>query len=265
MSQCVDGATMRCRDRALDLGQDRHVILAYMDEAGEAQYSKTMDQRPHFLRSCVIVRENQLADVEANVRAVCETFPHCDRTWSKCRFHAKDMYWGTGDWAEHKDNLDVRIGALVEMFMVLRKHSLHVTFGHIHKPRVFKQYSSPLEPAPLTFVQCGHIVERWMARFAPDQRWLPIVGTSQYDKAVRSVFGECRKGGSPIKQSRVKWKRVCDVMSITSPEDSDIFLLSDLCAFICSRKMQEKDDWTLKLYELLEGQLYEPWTFKPGW
>jgi len=29
--------------------------------------------------------------------------------------------------------------------------------------------------------------------------------------------------------------------------------------------MQEKDDWTLKLYELLEGQLYEPWTFKPGW
>jgi hypothetical protein len=250
---------------SFDKAQDRHVILAYMDESGEAHYGKKMDQRPHFLRSCVIVRENQLADVEAAVRKVCEGFPDCQKTWTKCRFHAKDVYWGTGDWEEYKDCNEVRIGALIEMFYVLKNHGLYVTFGHVHKPKVFRQYAFPLEPAPLTFVQCGHIVERWMARFAPDQRWLPIVGTSQHDRDVKEVFSTCRITGSPIKRSRIKWKRVCDVMSITSPEDSDIFLLSDLCAFICSRKMQGKADWEGQLYELFEGQLYDPWTFKPGW
>lgn len=248
-----------------DTRKDRHVILAYMDESGEAHYGAKMEQRPHFLRSCVIVRENQLVDVEASVREVCNGFPVCSKTGNKCRFHAKDVYWGTGDWEQYKGDLEVRIGALINMFYVLKNHGLYVTFGHIHKPRVFKRYASPLEPAPLTFVQCGHIVERWMARFAPDQRWLPIIGTSQYDKDVREVFSSCRKTGSPIRRDKIRWKRVCDVMSITSPEDSDIFLLSDLCAFIFSRKMQEKDDWEGQLCELLEGQLYDPWTFRPGW
>jgi hypothetical protein len=57
--------------------KDRHVILAYMDESGEAHYGKTMHTRPHFLRSCVIVRENQLASVEAAVKELCSTFPMC--------------------------------------------------------------------------------------------------------------------------------------------------------------------------------------------
>src|SRR5713226_10014932 len=161
-----------------DKAQDRHVILAYMDESGEAHYGKNIARRPHFLRSCLIVRENQLEAVETSVRELCDSFPVCSETGKKCRFHAKDMFWGTGDWAEYKNDLDTTIGALVGMFGIIKEHDLHITFGHINKPQIVKRYTYPLKPPVLTFVQCGHLVERWMRAFAPDQRWLPCVGTS---------------------------------------------------------------------------------------
>jgi len=238
------------------------VILAYMDESGEAHYGKTMHSRPHFLRSCVLVRENQLGSVEAAVRKLCGTFPMCSKTGKRCRFHATDMFWGTGDWTEHKADIDMTIGALVGMFPIIRDHNLSITFGHIRKPQIHNQYSRPLSPAVLTFVQCGHIVESWMQTHASDQRWLPCVGSSQHDKEVLEAFHQCRKLGSPVRR-RIKYERACDAISFTSPVNSEIFLISDLCAFVFSRKQQGKDDWTLKLYEALSPHIWRPWTFKP--
>jgi len=179
-------------DSSQDKRQDRHVILAYMDESGEAHYGKTMHRRPHFLRSCVIVRENQLASVEAAVQKLCSKLPLCSKTGQRCRFHAKDMFWGTGDWTEYKGNYDVTIGHMVDMFPIIRDHKLGITFGHIEKPQIHKQYRNPIPPAVLTFIQCGHIVEDWLNTFATDQRWLPCVGTSQHDKAIREAFNTCR-------------------------------------------------------------------------
>ena len=181
----------------------------------------------------------------------------------QCRFSAKDMFWGTGDWAQYKGDYETTIGALVGMAGIIKEHGLHVTFGHIQKPQIVKSYKQPLTPAVLTFLQCGHIVERWMYQFAPDQRWMPCVGTSDYDREVREMFNECRKFGSPIRNG-LKWKRVCDIVGFTSPSTSDLFLISDFCAFLFSRRKQQKDDWTVKLYDLLEPHIWKPWTFRPG-
>jgi hypothetical protein len=37
-----------------------------------------------------------------------------------------------------------------------------------------------------------------------------------------------------------------------------------LCAFVFSRKQQEKDDWTRLLYKELQPHIWNPWTFQPG-
>jgi hypothetical protein len=243
--------------------KDRHVILAYMDESGEAQYGKTIEKRPHFLRSCLIIPENQLADVEGAVQKLLDGFPLCSKTGDKCRFHAKDLFWQTGDWAEYKDDFETTITALFGMAEIIQKHKLYVTFGHIMKPQIVKTYQRPYTPAVLTFMQCGHIMERWMYAFARDQRWLPCVGTSDYDRDVREIFHECRRSGSPIRNG-LKWKRACDVIAFTSPASSDLFLISDFCAFMFSRKKQAKDDWMIKLHDHLRPYIWNPWTFNPG-
>jgi hypothetical protein len=235
-----------------------------MDESGEAQYGKTIDRRPHFIRSCLIIRENQLAEVEAAVRKLCDGFPVCSKTGKQCCFHANNIYWGNEDWSEYKDDVEIRIDALIDMAEIIIDHDLHITFGHIKKPQIVQTYKFPLTPAVLTFLQCGHIVERWMNEFAPDQRWLPCVGTSDYNRSVREIFDECRKSGSPIRNG-IKWKRVCDIIGFTSPSSSDLFLISDFCAFMFSRNKQQKGDWMGKdLYDILKPHIWNPWTFVPG-
>jgi hypothetical protein len=241
----------------------RHVILAYMDESGEAQYGKKILSRPHFLRSCVLVREDSLKKVESEIRGICRKFPISSRTGKRCRFHAAEMYWGTGDWKEHKSDFKITIGAMGDILEVIVKNKLSVTFGHINKPKIVSAYKHPIKPAVLTFMQCGHIVEGWMRKFAPDQRWMPCVGHSDYDRDIEEAFHECRKSGSPICKG-VKWEMACDIIGFTSPRSSDIFAISDLCAFMFSRKQQGKDDWTKLFYEFLEPHIWKPWVFNPS-
>jgi hypothetical protein len=233
-----------------------------MDESGEAQYGKTIERRPHFLRSCVLIRENQLAVVEASVQKLCEGLPISSQAFDNCRFSAKDMYWRTRDWQEFKDNPEPPIDGLVGMAEIIDKYDLSISFAHINKPQILKSYKDPMKPAVLTFLQCGHIVERWMYQHAPDQRWMPCVGTSDYDRNVRNAFDDCRKYGSPIR-SGVRWKRVCDTVGFVSPMTSHLFLIADFCAFMFGRKQQGKKDYLTGLYDHLKPRIWNPWVFSP--
>ena len=94
-----------------------------------------------------------------------------------------------------------------------------------------------------------------MRGHAADQHWLPCVGATNYNRDVEQMFMDCRNFGAPSGYWAKRWHYAADVMAFTSPKQSAVFLLSDLCAFIVSRHERGKDVWGL--YEKLQSAMWK--------
>ncbi len=239
--------------------KDRHVILAYMDESGEGGFPKNMWKRKHFARSCVLVRENESRDLENAIRGFSKSLPKDKETGQPISFHAVDVYHGNEEWKPYKEKEELRKHYMSELVGILEKHRPNAILAYVKKPDIAITYGeNRWEPAVITFLQCGKMIEEWMKVNAADQRWAAIVGKSDYNSAVEDQFHKSRNIQCPL--TKTPWRFASEVIGFISPQQSYIFPLSDLFAFAYGRHIQGKrDDWNL--YGRIKKCIFKDWAF----
>lgn len=234
------------------------VILAYMDESGQAEYNLASKRR-HFVRSCVIIRESQYSEIEKQIKEVCDDLPFSIKQNNFCQFHTTNIFHAAKDWKEYEENLGLRKRLLIAMARVLVTNRISVAFALLDKTKILASYEKTLTPPVITFLMAGKIMEDWIRKYAPDQRWQPVVGKSDYNRHIEEAHHQARTAGMPI--TSFPWTRAVDSLAFASPQLSRIFLLSDLCAFVLGRQKQGKDDWDL--HERLKECIFNVWEFQP--
>jgi hypothetical protein len=230
-----------------------------MDESGQAEYNLAL-VRPHFVRSCVLVRENQFEAIEQAITALCESLPINPDTGKRCEFHAHCIFHGQKDWKPFVGNQSLRRKVFSDMTSIISKFNLAIAFAYVHKNQILTCYKKTYSPPVITLLMAIRIVENWMEKNAPDQRWVPCVGRSDYDAQLEEAFHENRRSFSPITSLRAV--RAADFCGWVRPNTSKLFLASDLCAFAHGRKKQGKDEWGLN--HALRPHVFNIWEFKPS-
>src|SRR5919198_1915954 len=121
----ANASAARKQDNTLDKvwgeWEYKTVILSYMDEAGGVSYQKA-DRSRFFIRSCVLVREEVLRSVQADVEWALSGFPLVGG--ERLPFHAAYIYHGRMAKARKWEAIpeDDRQGFLYEMADVLKEH-----------------------------------------------------------------------------------------------------------------------------------------------
>lgn len=229
------------------------VNLSYMDEAGGVSYQKA-DKSRFFIRSCVLVGEEELRAVQESIKFVLDWLPMVDG--EILPFHAAYVYHGNMAKARKWEAVDEerRKNELHAMAEVIIKHELPWMYATVDKKKMVAKYNSPINPHIMTFIQTGELVESWMGSWGKGLHWLPCVGDTEYNRAIEEMFVRCCEFGPPFGHWASKWKHAADVMAFTSPAKSKPFLLADLCAFAASRHEQGREDWGL--YKRLRKNLW---------
>jgi hypothetical protein len=233
--------------------ENRPVILSYMDEAGGVSYQKA-DKSRFFIRSCVLVGENEFRAVQRSVKVLVDWLPVVGG--EMLPFHAAYIYHGTMKKARKWEAVDeeYRRQELHNMADVLITHQLPWVYAVVDKQKMAAKYGSPINPHIMTFIQSGELVESWMNMWGNGLHWLPCVGDTEYNRIIEEMFVRCLQFGPPFGRWASKWQHAADVMAFTSPAKSMPFLLADLCAFAASRHEQGRDDWGL--YKKLRNNLW---------
>jgi hypothetical protein len=224
-----------------------------MDETGTSVYSDK-DKSKFFTRSCVLIPENVSRQVEKSCTELLSVegsnqLPFNVKRQEPCIFSAKDIYWGHEGWDYWDESRRKKL--LCDVINLMVQYKLPIMYGHLNKAIVKDRYTEPENPHMMTFVQCGESVERWMRRNAPDQRWLPCIGTADFGRSeLENLYVRCRDTGPPYGHWPSRFCRVADAVSFTGPRISRCFALADLCAFVYNRHEIGRNDWGL--YDMLK-------------
>jgi hypothetical protein len=220
-----------------------------MDEAGGVSYQRP-DKSRFFVRAAVLVRENQIGTYQEVVKAICSDFP--TRNGKELLFHTHRIFHGHDGWEQWVEQR--RRELLTGMAELLIAENVPIVYACVDKKKMVEKYKKPINPHLMTFIQCGEMVERWTHQHARENMWIPCVGSNDFNREIEELFVSCRRFGSPFGWWERKWDVVMDVIAFTSPEKSNVFLLSDLCAWVFSRERQGKDSWGL--YDVLRPLVF---------